>query len=88
MVAYPAGGTAEIVRNGETGLLARPDDVADLSACIGRVLTHPGLRSQLVCAARAQVVARFTLKRQADRQASPHSGGGAEWQAHKHWAGE
>jgi glycosyltransferase involved in cell wall biosynthesis len=69
VVAYPAGGTSEVVRDGETGLLARPDDVADLSACIGRILTQPGLRSHLVCGARAQVVAAFTLDRQADRQA-------------------
>ena len=69
VVAYPAGGTSEVVRDGETGLLARPDDVADLSACIGRVLTQPGLRSHLVRGARAQVVAEFTLDRQADRQA-------------------
>jgi glycosyltransferase involved in cell wall biosynthesis len=69
VVAYPAGGTSEVVRDGETGLLARPDDVADLSACIGRILTQPGLRSHLVRGARAQVVAAFTLDRQADRQA-------------------
>jgi glycosyltransferase involved in cell wall biosynthesis len=69
VVAYRAGGTSEVVRDGETGLLARPDDVVHLSACIGRVLTHAGLRSHLVRAARAQVVAGFTLERQADRQA-------------------
>jgi glycosyltransferase involved in cell wall biosynthesis len=69
VVAYRAAGTSEIVHDGESGLLARPDDVADLSACIGRVLTQPGLRSHLVRGARAQVVAGFTLERQADRQA-------------------
>jgi glycosyltransferase involved in cell wall biosynthesis len=69
VVAYRAAGTSEIVRDGETGLLARPDDVADLSSCIGRVLTDAGLRTHLVRGARAQVVARFTLDGQADRQA-------------------
>jgi glycosyltransferase involved in cell wall biosynthesis len=68
VVAYPAEGTSEIVRDGETGLLARQDDVAHLSACIGRVLTDAGLRAHLVCAARAQVVARFTLNEQVDHQ--------------------
>ena len=69
VVAYPASGTSEIVRDGETGLLARQDDVAHLSACIGRVLTDAGLRAHLAGAARAQVVTTFTLERQADRQA-------------------
>ena len=69
VVAYPASGTLELVRDGETGLLAPQDDVAHLSACIGRVLTDAGLRAHLVRAARAQVVTTFTLERQADRQA-------------------
>jgi glycosyltransferase involved in cell wall biosynthesis len=69
VVAYPASGTSEIVRDGETGLLARQDDVAHLSACIGRVLTDAGLRAHLARQARAQVVTAFTLERQADRQA-------------------
>jgi glycosyltransferase involved in cell wall biosynthesis len=69
VVAYPAYGTSEIVRDGETGLLARQDDVAHLSACIGRALTDAGLRAHLARAARAQVVTTFTLEQQADRQA-------------------
>jgi len=69
VVAYPAPGTSEIVRDGETGLLARQDDVAHLAACIGRVLTDPDLRAHLARAARVQVVSAFTLERQADRQA-------------------
>jgi glycosyltransferase involved in cell wall biosynthesis len=69
VVAYPASGTLEIVRDGETGLLARHDDVAHLSACIGRVLTDACLRAHLAHAARAQVVTSFTLEQQADRQA-------------------
>ena len=69
VVAYPASGTSEIVRDGETGLLARQDDVAHLSACIGRVLTDAGLRFHLARVARAQVATTFTLERQADRQA-------------------
>jgi glycosyltransferase involved in cell wall biosynthesis len=68
VVAYPAEGTSEIVRDGETGLLARQDDMAHLSTCIGLVLTNPGLRARLVRTARAHIVAGFTLERQADRQ--------------------
>ncbi len=69
VVTYPALGTSEIVRDGETGLLARQDDVADLSACIGRVLADAGLGARLARTARAQVVTAFTLEQQADRQA-------------------
>jgi glycosyltransferase involved in cell wall biosynthesis len=69
VVAYPASGTSEIVRDGETGLLARQDDVAHLSACIGRILTDAGLRAHLARVARAQVVTAFTVEQQADRQA-------------------
>jgi glycosyltransferase involved in cell wall biosynthesis len=68
VVAYPASGTREIVRDGETGLLAHQDDVAHLSTCIGRVLTDAGLRAHLVRTARAHVVADFTLEKQADQQ--------------------
>ncbi len=69
VVTYPAAGTAELVRDGETGLLARQDDAAHLSACIGQVLTDAALRARLARAARAQVLARFTLDGQVDRQA-------------------
>jgi glycosyltransferase involved in cell wall biosynthesis len=69
VVAYPAAGTSEIVRDGETGLLARQDDVTQLSTCIGRVLTQPDLRDHLVRGARGQVATHFTLEKQADRQA-------------------
>jgi glycosyltransferase involved in cell wall biosynthesis len=68
VVAYPATGTTEIVRDGETGLLARQDDPAHLAACIGRVLTDAGLRTRLAGAARAQVVASFTLAEQVEHQ--------------------
>jgi glycosyltransferase involved in cell wall biosynthesis len=87
VVAYPAAGTSEIVKDGETGLLARQGDVGDLSACIGRVLTDATLRARLVGAARSQVVARFTLKEQVDRQVRllDHLGVGRR-QEHRHAA--
>ena len=68
VVAYPAAGTSELVRDGETGLLARQDDFVHLSGCIGRVLTDAGLRGRLARAGRDQVVARFTLNEQVDHQ--------------------
>lgn len=68
VVTYPAEGTSEIVRDGETGLLARQDDVAHLATCIGLVLTDAVLRARLVRTARAHVVAGFTVEQQADRQ--------------------
>lgn len=69
VVAYPAAGIPEIIRDGDTGLLARQDDVTHLSACLGRLLADADLRARLARAAREQVIAGFTLERQIDRQA-------------------
>jgi hypothetical protein len=73
-VHFPVSPERKIRRHGDRGplsplLLARQDDVAHLSACIGRVLTDADLRAHLARAARAQVVTTFTLEQQADRQA-------------------
>ena len=67
VVAYPAGGTSEIIRDGETGLLARQGDVAHLGVCIGEVLADADLRANLARKGRIQVADGFTLDQQADR---------------------
>jgi glycosyltransferase involved in cell wall biosynthesis len=69
VVAYPTAGIPEIIRDGDTGLLAHQDDVTHLSACLGRLLADTDLRARLARAAREQIVAGFTLERQVDRQA-------------------
>ena len=49
-------GPREIVRDGETGLLAAPDDTESLAALIHRVLTDPMLASQLAARGRLRAM--------------------------------
>lgn len=55
VVATPAGGIPEVVRHEETGLLARPDDPADLAHQIERLLVNPHLRERLTGAGKELV---------------------------------
>jgi len=67
VIAPAIAGMRECVRDGETGLLARPRDPAALaSACIA-VLEDPALARRLGCAARADVLSRFTADTQVPR---------------------
>lgn len=59
VIAYRRGGPAEIVRDGETGFLVEPDDVAGLTAAIARL----GELDRAAC------------RRQADREYSLHAFG-------------
>ena len=69
IVSTDCGGQREIIRDGETGLLARADDVDDLADKIARLLDSPELAQRLAQQARAhalahhspEVVARQTL---------------------------
>jgi glycosyltransferase involved in cell wall biosynthesis len=63
VVAYPAGGVADLIEDGRSGLLARQGDTAHLAAQLARVLGDPALGRQLGAAAQAQV---STLDSQAD----------------------
>jgi len=62
VVASAHGGLTEILRDGETGLLVRPDDPAALAAALRRLSGDPGLRSRLAAAAAADVGARYAPK--------------------------
>jgi glycosyltransferase involved in cell wall biosynthesis len=59
VVGTSAGGIPEIVRDGETGLLARAGDPADLADKLAELLTSSGLRSRLVEQGRRYVLERF-----------------------------
>jgi glycosyltransferase involved in cell wall biosynthesis len=46
-VAYRAGGVAEVIRQGEDGLLAPCGDIAGLAEALGQLLNDPELRQKL-----------------------------------------
>ena len=57
-VALATGGTPDIIRDGETGLLAA--DPADLGPALATLLADPARRARMGTAARAQIAAHFT----------------------------
>jgi len=60
-VATRIGGTADVITDGEDGLLVPPGDVRSLGAAIARLLEDPALARRLGARARATVEARFTI---------------------------
>ena len=69
VVASRAGGLAEIVRDGEDGLLVAPEDPVALAGAVTRVLGDAALRGRLGAAARARVLSSFAARPVAERMA-------------------
>jgi glycosyltransferase involved in cell wall biosynthesis len=67
VVAADVGSTAEVVRDGETGLLVPPDDPPALAAAIRRLLGDRKLRERLAANGRELVLRRFTAAHMARR---------------------
>lgn len=63
VVATAVGGTPELLQHGQTGLLVPPADSAALAACLGQLVADSALRARLGAAARAHVLACFSLER-------------------------
>ena len=63
VVASRVGGLAEVVAEGETGLLVPPGDPAALADALGRLIDDPQLRQRLGAAGRARAETHFTLDR-------------------------
>lgn len=61
VVASDVGGVAELVADGETGLLVPAGDAAALAGALARLLDDPGLRRRMGAAARARARERFDL---------------------------
>lgn len=59
VVGFKSAGTAEVCVDGETALLAPPDDVEQLVGHIRRLANDASLSEQLGCAGRARAVALF-----------------------------
>ena len=60
-VATRVGAVAEVVADGETGLLVPPDDLDRTAQAIRQVLTDPQLADRLGTAARARCAQRFDI---------------------------
>jgi glycosyltransferase involved in cell wall biosynthesis len=67
VVASRVGQVAEVVRDGETGVLVPPGDAVALAEVLGRLQEDPRLRARLGEAARAEVVANHTWGRVVER---------------------
>ena len=63
LVAIAADGPAELIRDGEDGLLVPHEDPAALAAAIGRVLAAPALAATLAANGRARFESAFTEAR-------------------------
>jgi glycosyltransferase involved in cell wall biosynthesis len=66
VVASRVGGLADVVVEGETGVLVPPDDVPRLAAALARLAADPGERVALGRAGRARVLAQFTAATMAE----------------------
>lgn len=62
VVATRAGGTIDLIRDGETGLLAPIGNAAALAGALVRVLTDKSLHEQISSAARQQIRSGFTAE--------------------------
>ena len=60
VIASPAGGLVEVVRDGETGLLARTHE--QMKAALEKLMGDPDLRRRMGAAARQSVEERFTVQ--------------------------
>lgn len=67
VVAFEVGGVPEVVRHGETGLLARPRDAADLSQAMLTLADDPALRARMAAAGGALVREEFEVSGQVRR---------------------
>lgn len=59
VVGVRSGGITDIIADNQTGLLARPDDPADLAATISRLLDDPAGRARLAQTGHQSAVARY-----------------------------
>ena len=65
VIGCRCGGVPEVVKDGITGLLAEPGDVASLVAAMVRLARDPNLRNQMGEAGRADFVSRFSAAQMA-----------------------
>jgi glycosyltransferase involved in cell wall biosynthesis len=67
VVSSAIGGTAELIADGESGLLVPPGDAEALATALRRLLDDPSLRKALAARARARAEAEFSREAMAQR---------------------
>jgi glycosyltransferase involved in cell wall biosynthesis len=67
VVAFDAGGPAEILESGQTGLLVPLGDEHGLSEALSRLLSNEQLRRDLAAAGQKRFLADFTAKRMTEK---------------------
>jgi len=70
VIAFDVGGIPDMIRQGETGLLAPPEDVRALREAIVAVLTDEQFRARLSAHCRRVAVAEYDIEVQARRYAA------------------
>ena len=66
-VSFPVGGVKDLVRDGVTGLMAKPADADDLREKIQQIISDDALRESLRHQTKSIVASEFDLKLQAQR---------------------
>ena len=66
VVAFDSGGAAEIVVDGETGVLVPPGDLEAMAAAVCRLLDDSELRQRMGEAGRRRVEGRYAIQRHVD----------------------
>lgn len=70
IVASRVGGTPEVVRDNETGVLVPPGDPSELAAAIVDLLINPAKANRLATAAQQRARGLFRIEQQVDRTAA------------------
>ena len=79
VIGSDVGGLLELIRDGETGLIHRAEDVGDLAAKIERLVDDEALRAKLGEQGRAFVVGERTWRRSIERHFDVYDRARANW---------
>lgn len=74
IVAARVGQVPDLIEDGETGLLIRPDEPGELADAILRLVRNPDLASRMARRAHARVVERYSSQAMADRYLEVYRG--------------